>query len=87
MRRPLTRVRDNHVLVLLDDQGAPHIEIHPDYHQDTGPVLQFYRCGVSGDPAYLFTLRLPVVNALVRCLPPVISAAKRLQNGDRSPGR
>lgn len=78
-------MRDN-TLVLLDEQGNPHVELRPYYTTGTGPAVQFYR--VSGDkPEYQFTLRLNAVNALVRRLPIVTAAARRLQNSDRKPAR
>jgi hypothetical protein len=74
------------ILVLLDEQGNPHVELRPHYHEGTGPAVQFYR--VNGvDPEYQFTLRLNTVNALVRRLPIVVSAARRLQNGNRNTAR
>jgi hypothetical protein len=73
-------------LVLLDDQGKPHVEVRPYYHAGTGPALEFYRVG-GAMPEYQFTLRLNTINALVRKLPIVLSAARRLQNGAEKPAR
>lgn len=81
----LFRMR-NSTLVLLDEQGNPHVELRPYYTTGTGPAVQFYR--VSGaDPEYQFTLRLNTVNALVRRLPIVTAAARRLSNEDRKAAR
>lgn len=81
----LTRMRDN-TIVLLDDLGKPHIEVRPYYHEGVGPGIQFYRVSESA-PEYLFTLRLTTVNALVRKLPIVTTAARRLQNGANKPAK
>lgn len=89
MTRRITKVLSNNVLVLMDELGKPHIEVRPYYRPDVGPAIQFYRSGISDEheSAYMFTLRLRTVQALVRKLPIVTAAALRLQNGDRVPGR
>jgi hypothetical protein len=80
-RTKLIRVRPDHVLELMDLEGAPYIEVRPGYTEMMGPVIHFYRVGISSQAEYLLTLRLPSVNELVRKLPIVIAAARRLQNG------
>jgi hypothetical protein len=74
------------VLVLLDDLGRPYVEVRPYYTEGTGPAVEFYRVGVATSE-YQFTLRLNVLGALVRKLPIVTSAARRLQNGNRKPAK
>lgn len=81
----LTRMRGN-TLVLLDTQGNPHVEVRPYYTTGTGPAVQFYRVG-GAEPEYQFTLRLNTINMLVRRLPIVTAAARRLQNVGREPAR
>jgi hypothetical protein len=73
------QVRPDCTLVILDEQGHPYAELRPGYEAALGPVLHLYRIGVHGDQPYLLTLRLPTVNALIRKLPIVMAAAKRLQ--------
>jgi hypothetical protein len=80
----LVRLREN-TLVLLDDQGKPHVELRPYYSAGTGPAVEFYRVSETA-PEYQFTLRLNTINELVRKLPIVLSAARRLQN-TREPAR
>jgi hypothetical protein len=74
------------VIVLLDAEGNPHVEVRPHYTAGTGPGISVYR--VNGvEPEYLFTLRSNTVNALVRKLPIVTTAARRLQNESRKPAK
>jgi hypothetical protein len=80
------KVRDNSALVILDDQGRPYIEARPYYTEGTGPAVEFYRVG-GAEPEYQFTLRLPSINALVRKLPIVLAAAKRLQARAEKPAK
>jgi hypothetical protein len=82
----LVQMRGNNI-VLLDDQGKPYVEVRPYYHEGVGPAVEFRRVNVNGEAEYLFTLRLNTVNALVRKLPIVTTAAKRLQNEANKPAK
>jgi hypothetical protein len=77
----LVRVRDDNVLEIYDTAGRLYLEVHPGYEEIMGPCIHLYRIGITTDPAILCTIRLPTVIELVRKLPVVIAAARRLQNG------
>lgn len=86
MSRRLARIRGNATLVLLDDHSKPYVEVRPYYTPGTGPAVSIYRVG-GAEAEYLFTLRLPVVNELVRKLPIVTAAALRLQARAEKPAK
>jgi hypothetical protein len=48
--------------------------------------VEFYRVGGSA-PEYQFTLRLPSINELVRKLPIVLTAARRLEAKAQKPAK
>lgn len=76
------RIRADYTMIVNDDQGKAYIHIVPKYTEGTGPVLEFHKVmggSIGGlGTAYLMTLRMPAVNAIIRKLPVVMSAASRL---------
>lgn len=85
-RHTYVKVRANCVLVILDERGQPYVEVRPVYNDGIGPAIALYRINPASDE-YLCTLRLPSVNALVRKLPIVLAAAKRLQAKAEKPAK
>jgi hypothetical protein len=83
----LVRVRDDNVLEVLLTDGTVHLEVRPGYEERLGPVIHVHRVMIHNEPDHLFTLRLPVVTELVRKLPIVVAAARRLQNGAKKPAK
>jgi hypothetical protein len=86
MNKPV-RVRDDNVLEVLHTDGTVLCEVRPGYEEILGPVIHIYRVGIHGSTERLLTLRLMSVSELVRKLPIVISAARRLQNGAKNPAK
>ena len=80
-------MRANCVLEVLDHTGAPYLEVHPGYEDLLGPCIHVKRVIIHGEIEHLATLRLASVSELVRKLPIVIAAARRLQNGIDKPAR
>jgi hypothetical protein len=79
-------MRHDSVLVLMDEQGKPHVEARPEYNEGIGPAISLWRVnGVT--PEHLVTLRMPSANALVRKLPLVVSAAMRLESRAKKSAR
>jgi hypothetical protein len=84
----IVRVRaSDHALEILDEDGRVHLEVRPGYQERLGPLVELHRVGIHGTTSYMATLRLPVVSELVRKLPIVFAAARRLQNGAPSSPR
>jgi len=77
----IIRVRDSSVLEILDTTGRVYLEVHPGYEEILGPCIHVYHVGITTEKWLLCTLRLVSVTELVRKLPIVIAAARRLQNG------
>lgn len=83
----LVRVRDDNVLEVLRTDGTVHIEVRPGYEELLGPCVHVYLVGIHATSSRLFTLRLASVTELVRKLPIVVVAARRLQNGAKKPAK
>ena len=83
----LVRVRDDNVLEVLRPDGTVHLEVRPGYEELLGPCIHVYLVGIHDSTARMFTLRIVSVTALVRKLPIVVAAARRLQNGAKKPAK
>lgn len=83
----LVRVRDDNVLEVLRTDGTVHLEVRPGYEELLGPCIHVYLVGIHDSTTRMFTLRLASVTELVRKLPIVIAASRRLQNGAKKPAK
>lgn len=74
-RRHIVVKNDNTLVIMLDTQ--PYVELRPSYSRELGAHIEVYKVLYS-EPQYLFTLHLATVGPLVKKLPIVVSAARRL---------
>ncbi len=86
MNKPV-RVRDGNVLEILRSDGVVFAEVRPGYEDLLGPVLHIYRIGLHDSAERVLTLPIPSVTELVRKLPIVIAAARRLQVKAKKPAK
>jgi hypothetical protein len=86
MTRPV-RVRDGNVLEVLRPDGVVIAEVRPGYEDALGPVIHIYRVGIHDSTERLLTLPIPTVSELVRKLPIVVAASRRLQVRAKNPAK
>lgn len=76
---------DHTLVITLRGTDKPYCKIKPEYTQELGPHISIYRMLIDGSEERCLTLGSGAVSSILRWLPMVMSAARRLENSASKP--
>jgi hypothetical protein len=82
----LERSADGRIKMVINLHGAPDVkyaEIEPGYIPGVGPVLNFYRIGITGERQSALILSVNVMHHFIRWFPILADAGRRISRQSR----